>query len=148
VICADASVAAKWILPEEQSVEARSLYRATLGAGERIVAPPLLPIEVTNILRRRVRAGDLALPDAMALLGEFLRFPITLVNPVGLHQQALLLADRFGLAAAYDAHYLALAEGLGCELWTDDRRLLAAVGRELPSVRWIGDFRADDVGTA
>jgi hypothetical protein len=37
--------------------------------------------------------------------------------------------------AAYDSFYLGLAERLGCELWTADRRLRNAV--DLPWVRGI-----------
>ena len=51
MICVDASLAIKWILEEEHTAQAEALYRATLLAGERIIAPPLLPIEATNILR-------------------------------------------------------------------------------------------------
>lgn len=37
------------------------------------------------------------------------------------------LARQFNLPAAYDAHYLALAERLEAELWTLDRKLFNAV---------------------
>jgi predicted nucleic acid-binding protein len=57
-----------------------------------------------------------------------------------MHMLALDFADTYGLPAAYDAHYLALADLLDCEFWTDDRRLLQRVGRDLPFVRWLGDF--------
>jgi len=40
-------------------------------------------------------------------------------------------------AAVYDAHYLALAERLGAEMWTADRRLCQAVGAALPWVRLV-----------
>jgi predicted nucleic acid-binding protein len=36
--------------------------------------------------------------------------------------RALMLADTLGLSAAYDMHYLALAEAIGCELWTADAK--------------------------
>jgi predicted nucleic acid-binding protein len=62
-----------------------------------------------------------------------------------LHHQALVLADALGLSATYDAHYLALAEHLGCELWTDDERLIRQVTNSLPFVRWIGDHPATGV---
>ena len=48
------------------------------------------------------------------------------------------LAHRFGIPAAYDAHYLALAEVEKCELWTADERLWNAVRSEVDWVRWIG----------
>jgi len=51
------------------------------------------------------------------------------------------LATHFNRPTAYDAHYLALAEMLGCEFWTADRRLYNAVKEELPWVKWLSDFR-------
>ncbi len=50
------------------------------------------------------------------------------------------LAHQYGLPAAYDAHYLALAEREGCEYWTTDERLWNAVKAQLPWVRWLGTF--------
>jgi predicted nucleic acid-binding protein len=147
VICVDASVAVKWILDEDHADEAKDLYRAALRTGEPIVAPPLLPIEVTDILRQRMRAADgLTRDEATDLLDDFLAFPIDVQNPAGLHRRALVLADAHGLPAAYDAHYVALAEGLGCDLWTDDRRLLRLVGSNLAFVRWIGDYAPATAG--
>jgi predicted nucleic acid-binding protein len=140
VICADASVAVKWILDEERSDRAVALFEATSRATQPIVAPPLLPLEITNILRQRMRIRDgLSLVAATQHLEDFLALPIEFHNPVGLHHQALVLADALGLPATYDAHYLALAEHLDCELWTDDRRLIRQVVNSLPFVRWIGD---------
>ena len=59
-----------------------------------------------------------------------------------------MLADALDLPATYDAHYLALAEHLGCELWTDDQRLIRHVATSLPFVRWIGDHPATVAGSS
>ena len=143
MICADASVAVKWILDEDRSDRARALYSAAVQTSEPIVAPPLLPLEVTNILRQRMRTGDgLSLASAKQHLDDFLALAIEFHNPAGLHFQALVHADALGLPATYDAHYLALAEHLGCELWTDDQRLIRQVAASLSFVRWIGDHPA------
>ena len=48
---------------------------------------------------------------------------------------------HFNHLAAYDAHYLALAEMLGCEFWNADERLYNTVKDELPWVKWLGDFQ-------
>ena len=50
------------------------------------------------------------------------------------------MASRFGQGAVYDAHYLALAESLGCELWTADQRFHRAVDTSVKNVKWLGDF--------
>lgn len=143
MICVDVSVAVKWVLDEELTDLARALYDATLDSDEPIVAPALLPFEVTNIIRQRMRGHTaISLNEASRLLAEFLAFPMEISSPPGLHQLALGMADAFGLPAAYDAHYLALAQQLGCELWTNDVRLLRQVQPHLPFVRWLGDYAA------
>ncbi len=40
-------------------------------------------------------------------------------------------ASQLKQNAAYDAHYLALAESFGCELWTADERFYRAATRWL-----------------
>jgi predicted nucleic acid-binding protein len=141
MICVDASVAVKWILDEEQSDLALALFMTALQNGEPIVVPPLLPIEVTNILRQRMRAHEgPSREEALLLLDKFLNFPLDIRNPAGLHRQALILADIHALPAAYDAHYLALAQRLDCDLWTDDRRLLRLVESSLSFVRRLSDY--------
>jgi len=146
MICVDASIAAKWFFEEEHYEQARALYRDSLTASERIVAPPLLPIEVSNIVRQRMRRvkppakTPLTLTEAQEALAHFLALPIELERPPTLHQVALELAVAHELAAVYDAHYIALSQMLGCEFWSADRRLVRAVQETLPFVRWIGDY--------
>lgn len=140
MIAVDASVAAKWMFTEEFSTQARALLRAALQAAEPIVAPLLLPIEVTNVVRQRMLREALALPEAQARLAGFLAIPVTLHAPDTLYSRALELADQHKLPAAYDAHYVALTELLSCVLWTDDQRLLNALGGKLPFVQWIANY--------
>jgi predicted nucleic acid-binding protein len=80
------------------------------------------------------------LDEARALLAQFLAVPIRLQAPETLYDRALVLADEHHLPAAYDAHYIALAELLRATLWTADQRLLRALGGRLPFVRWIGHY--------
>ncbi|MBM2811438.1 MAG: hypothetical protein HW416_2197 [Chloroflexi bacterium] len=142
MICVDACLAAKWILEEEFSDQAQALLVSAIREGSRVVAPPLLPIEVTNILRQRMRRDrpPLALADATELLERFLDLPVDIVAPDGLYESALALADAYQLPAAYDAHYVVLAQMLGCSLWTADQRLINALGARLPSVKSIRDY--------
>jgi predicted nucleic acid-binding protein len=147
MICVDASVAAKWIFPEEPfAAQAEGLYQDSVAASQRIVAPPLLPIEITNLIRQRMRRAKepgkspLPLSDGQQALQLFLQFPIELITPPALHERALALAVAHDLPAVYDAHYLALAQLLSCPLWTADERLVKALSAKLPFLRWIGQF--------
>jgi predicted nucleic acid-binding protein len=147
MIVVDASLAAKWLFPEEEhSDKALALLTATLQASEPVLAPPLLPSEVANTIRQRMRRDALPLDTALALLEQFLAVPLTLTAPDQLYRRTLAIADAHGLPATYDAHYLALAELLGCELWTDDQRLLRLVGNTLRFVRSIGDYAPEASG--
>lgn len=140
MICTDSSVAAKWFFAEEHAPQASALLRDALVAAEPLVAPPLLPTEVTNVIRQRLRQGFLDRRAARFVLARFLELPISIQAPEALYDRALVLADEHDLPAVYDAHYLALAELLGATFWTADRRLLDALGGRLTFVRWIGDY--------
>jgi predicted nucleic acid-binding protein len=144
MICVDASMALKWVFAEEHSDKALALVVAAGQTGERLVAPPLLPIEVTNAIRQRMRRESLPLQEALENLERFLQFDVTLLSPAGLYRGALVLADTYELPAAYDAHYVALAQMLSCELWTNDRRMLNLLQGKLGFVKWIGDYSESD----
>jgi len=51
------------------------------------------------------------------------------------------MATRLNLPAAYDAYYLALAEMLGCEFWTADKKLCNTVKDSLPWVKFLGEYQ-------
>jgi predicted nucleic acid-binding protein len=141
MIVIDASVAAKWLFPHEVRADlAQSLLTESIQKRDPLAAPALLPFEVANVIRQRMIREGLALVDADQLMVRFLALPVTLQTPPGLYQQALAIADTHGLPAAYDAHYVALAQQLGCDLWTDDQRFLRLVGSALPFVRALANY--------
>jgi predicted nucleic acid-binding protein len=52
------------------------------------------------------------------------------------------LAHELQRPAVYDTHYLALADILGCDLWTADERFFNSVKEWQPRIRWLGEFKA------
>ena len=82
------------------------------------MAPTLLYYEVSNALHQYAVQGLASPSEAEALLDVALRLDPVLHDDPELHKHALRLAQRFSLPATYDAHYLALADRLGAELWT------------------------------
>lgn len=88
-------------------------------------APHLIDVEVAQVLRRYVRNGDVSATDGQMLLQLFAAFPVRR------HSHHPLLARMWALRqnlTAYDAAYVALAEGLNAVLVTRDARLASAPG--------------------
>ena len=139
-VVVDASLAFKWLVREEHTDKALAILRVWHNEDVTPAAPHLLPFEVSNALHKRVTRGELSVEGAVDLIGNLLTSQIELHQPWNLQGKALEMASRFGQGAAYDAHYLALAESLGCELWTADEKFHQSVGQEMGHVRWIGEF--------
>jgi predicted nucleic acid-binding protein len=142
-VCVDASIAVKIVSPEELRPVAIQLWQSWLDQDREIVAPYLFEYEVTSALLRKAVRGALSLDEARRALHAALGMKVTLLDPPGLSEQALELAVRFNRPAAYDAHYLALAEQLRCPFWTADERLCIAVRSDFPYIQWLGDYRPD-----
>jgi predicted nucleic acid-binding protein len=107
-------------------------------SDEEVIAPPLLYAEITSIVRERMLRGDLTIDEAKALVTVADRTPMAVfMDGTRLQHRALELATRFNHPKAYDAQYLAVADLLGCDLWTADRRLYRNVHRDLPWVRYV-----------
>ena len=145
MIVIDASIVAKCILPEADSYVALALLADGAARGEVVVAPPLLPFEVTNVCWQQVQRGDVTPDEGIVALERFFALSIPLRPLSGsarrrLHTSAFAIASRHGLSATYDAHYLALAEQLQCDLWTADLRLLRSLGPHRDRVRALDEY--------
>lgn len=135
-LCVDANLVIRLVAdPKDESV--RELWDRWDAEGRQVIAPTLLYYEVTNALYRYRRQGLMSLAAVRLALKAALSLPLHLHGEADLHQHALRLAERFSLPATYDAHYLALAEQLGAEFWTADRKLARAVQAALPWVHLI-----------
>jgi len=130
----------KWLLDEELFEQARHLLRAAIESNELLVAPPLLPSEVTNGVRQQVRRGFVGPQEAPSLLASFLAVPIELQAPEILYERSLAIAIELGLPATYDAQYLVVSQSLGATFWTADERLFNATTRRLPFVRLLHNY--------
>jgi predicted nucleic acid-binding protein len=141
-VVVDASVALKWLMVEAYADVAENMLRDWLIRGARILAPALLTSEIANALYKRVRRGELTPEDARKDMTSFLGLAIAFVSDPTLSLRALELAQQHTLKAVYDAHYLALAEREGCDLWTADERLWNSMKDAVDWVRWIGNWQS------
>ena len=141
-VVVDASLAVKWLVEEDDSDKADALLRSWVVQGTARIAPHLMPFEVANALHQRVLRGQLSVGDSTRMIAWLLQSNLELHQTAALHTRALELASELRQGAAYDAHYLALAEEFGCELWTADQRFYRTVSAQTHNVRWLGDFVA------
>jgi len=144
VVVVDTSIAIKWVLQESDSEIAETMLIEWSSNGVVILAPALLTYEVANALYKKARKGDFTFETAKEALTKVLLSGVALnfSQDSNLGRRAIELARQFGLTATYDAHYLALAEREGCELWTADTRMWNSIRGKLTWVRWIGDYHS------
>jgi predicted nucleic acid-binding protein len=135
----DASIAAKWILDDEPYVREALEILSRIRAGDlRLVVPSFWDYKVASILSKAVANGRISESDA--LLGiEVLQHIPSQRAPYPSPQDAFQAARRFN-RSLIDCLYLSLAEMRPCSFWTDDRKLLRAVGPTRAFVKWVGDY--------
>ncbi len=120
MIVVDASVVVDLLL---RTADAEALAERTFGRDHVVCAPHLLDVEVTQVLRRYARLGEISPERAAAALEDLAalpidRYPHTLLLP--------RIWDYRDNLTAYDAAYLALADALDCGVVTRDGRFASA----------------------
>jgi predicted nucleic acid-binding protein len=136
----DASVAAKWFLPEPHKENAERLLSGFLEEKIKLIGPDLLVVEVGNLLwTRSTLRGDISEIKATQSYDAFLALGFDL-RPSSTLAAAVLKLAAEEKHSVYDMTYVALAQHEGCELITADEKLINKLRAKFPFVRWIGDF--------
>jgi predicted nucleic acid-binding protein len=104
--------------------QARAVRERLRDSGP-LAAPHIVDLEVTNALRRQVRAEQLDEAEAHRAVARLRRLPLRRFPHVLLLRRCWELRDN---VTPYDAAYVALAEALGVPLLTADSRLAKATG--------------------
>ena len=134
-VVVDASIAAAWLLPEDDSDAAEAIIAAL---SERSPVPSLFWHEARNILIMAERRGRVVAGEPAAAMGRLRRLPLEDAG-AGSDGAVLALALTHGLSA-HDAAYLALAQERSLPLATLDPKLAQAAQRE--GVALLGPLRA------
>lgn len=139
VFVADASVAAKWILPgadEPLSKEALRFLQQWMTGEIHLIVPDFFWIELTNILWKATRRGRCSKETAVAAMAVLLDSKIPTVPSLTLLNSAFDKAIAHG-RSVYDSLYVVLALESKAQLVTADEKLANALGGHLP-VKWLG----------
>lgn len=125
MIVADASAMLEVLLNTSRAAEVRGLLFAP---GETIHVPCLMDIEVLQVLRRYARTRIVTDGRAREAMEDFLNFRLNRYTHELLLRRIWELRNNF---TAYDAAYIALAEGLNAPLLTCDRALATGHSAEV-----------------
>jgi len=116
----DASVLANVV--GDDGADGHRARRELRAAGD-IAAPDLVDVETVAVLRRRWLAGTVNDERFAEAIADLEQLDFERVPTLRFARRAYELRAN---VTAYDATYIALAEALGCELLTADRRLANA----------------------
>lgn len=129
----DASVAVKWLVPEDAHEQARLL----LGPGIERHAPGLLLAEVANAIWKKARPGG-EIESGRPFVAGVSKLPgVVRLHPIEtLLEDAMKTALRIG-HPIYDCLYIACARRTGSVLITADQGLARAVSKRVADVEAI-----------
>ena len=135
-IVVDANMVAALTIPLPYSAQATRQMVTWQRTEAELFAPTLLEYEMVTALRKAIVVEMITADEAIDAIESLLALNIQTVAPTRqLHDNALQWSERLRQKAAYDAQYLALAEQLGAEFWTADRRV--ANGAQQVGVTWV-----------
>ncbi len=138
-VVVDTSLAVKWVMAEHDSRAARMRLRRWRSENTRLIVPCWFACEFANVLHQHVRQGTVSTPQAIRFLRPVLD-RVSLLDPEPtVAVPALEIASLLNQKASYDSQYVALAEHLGCELWTADQRFGRLAQATFPFVHWLGE---------
>ena len=100
-------------------------WAESVVSAETLVAPELVLVEATSILRRLERREEISRIEANGARRDLLRRDIELLPFAPFADRVWELRHN---VSSYDAWYVAVAEAFRCPLATLDRRLTRAVG--------------------
>jgi predicted nucleic acid-binding protein len=131
-VCIDASLAVALITAEAASQAAWEAWDMVVRGGLTAYVPPLFLPECLSSVRMKVHLGRMTQDEGDRAASALEELAVRIWNPPDLQRRAWKLAERFRQPRVYDAQYLAVAESLGCDLWTIDRRLANAA-----DISWV-----------
>ncbi|MGI8550317.1 MAG: type II toxin-antitoxin system VapC family toxin [Dehalococcoidia bacterium] len=140
-LVADASVAAKWHLPDETDAgKALALLQQFHDGIIELIAPTHILYEVPAAITVASRGPSprLTAEQAEAAIEAFLEIGLPTIHSTGLLKAAYALAQRLDIAF-YDANYVAVARELGIPLIVADGKLYLRIHGSI-ATPWLANW--------
>jgi predicted nucleic acid-binding protein len=137
----DANVILRAFFPDEAQDQAQAVVREHVAGRIHLMAPALLPYELSNAVWQAERRNRITRVQADEVLQAMVGLDIEIVPQAW--GVMLPLARQFD-RSVYDAAYLTLAQGTAQPLLTGDLRLYNAVHTHLDWVWWIENYHPEE----
>lgn len=137
VIIIDASVAAKWLLPDEYDPKADIIKTEFSNRETAVAVPTLIFYEINNLLKSAVSGKRINAKDSLGFQNSFTNLDFIIHWSRELLKGTLQKALDLNISS-YDAAYVALAEHLKIPLFTADEKLIKKV--KSPLVKSLKDY--------
>lgn len=130
-IIIDASIAAKWLIPDEQgNIAADRIKKELTDKVISITVPVFIFYEVNNLIKSAALSNRINPEKAKRAYEEFLDLGFNVHSSKELLKLTLEKAFELDISS-YDASYVALAEYLKIPFYTADKKLVQKAGSEL-----------------
>jgi predicted nucleic acid-binding protein len=139
LVVVDASVAAKWFLPENgEALADRALALLDMYDKKEVqfVVPDLFYVEIASAIWKAVRAGRVPRAFGDQALVLLTQREFATVPSLKLLDKAFQIATAYE-RTVYDSLYVALAVQTDSQLITADERLANSLAAHFP-VKWLG----------
>lgn len=136
-IIIDASIVAKWLLPDEYDPEADIIKDAFADREISVIVPNLIFYEINNLLKSATLNKRINVKDATDFYKNFLNFDFTIYWSKELLKDTLQKALDLNISS-YDASYVVLAQNLQIPLYTADEKLVRKANN--PFVKSLKDY--------
>lgn len=136
-IIIDASIVAKWLLPDEYDPIADTIKKAFTDREIAVAVPTLIFYEINNLLKSAALSKRISVKDSADFYEYFLNLNFNIHWSKELLKNALQKALDLNISS-YDASYVVLSESLKIPLFTADEKLVKKVNS--PLVKSLEDY--------
>jgi predicted nucleic acid-binding protein len=138
-IVIDSSVAIKWFIPQNYSLEANKILNSYQQDQVILLAPDLIYSEMGNIVWKMERFQGLENQDAQVILDLFEQMQFNIVSS----KQLLKDAYQFAVShqrSVYDSLYVVLSIKEDCKFITADNKLYNAICKQIKNIELLKDI--------
>lgn len=138
-IVVDSSVAIKWFIPQNYSLEANKILSAYEVNKLTLIAPDLIYAEIGNIVWKIQRFQGLNQEYAQNIIDLFQKIQINIISTDELLRDAYDFAVKYQ-RSVYDSLYIVLSLRENCRFVSADEKLYNAIHQNIVNIKLLKDW--------